>query len=293
MFLLRPSRARNQGAKKNQQGYILLAVMLAATLMLIALSAETQRLGQQIRREREEELIHRGKQYVRAIKLYYKKFGTYPTTIEQLEKANNIRFLRQRYKDPMTGDDDWRLIHVGEAKPIKIKGLGGAPAGSSSGQSGAIGPGVGGSSGLFGGAGGSTLAGQATGAGAGQTTGQGAAGSDAGPGSSTNSDTGQPIDVSTIAKPLGSGKTYGGGPIVGIASISKKKSIKELNKNNHYNEWEFVYDPRYDVNTGVGSPIGPGTAIGGPGIGPSSPMQGPPPGAGPMPIPIPTSGGPQ
>jgi hypothetical protein len=31
-------------------------------------------------------------------------------------KTNEIRFLRKRYKDPITGQDDWRLIHMGEAK---------------------------------------------------------------------------------------------------------------------------------------------------------------------------------
>lgn len=279
MFLLRPSRARIQGAIKKQQGYMLLVAMLVATLMLIALSAETQRLGQQIRREREEELIHRGKQYVRAIKLYYKKFGIYPATIEQMEKVNNIRFLRRRYKDPMTGDDDWRLIHVGEAKPIKNKGPAGAPAGSSAGQPGGIGPGARGP-GLLGGTSSDGIS---------SNSGPGPGGPGAAPGTAPGSETGQPIDASTISKPAGGGKTFGGGPIVGVASISKKESIKELNQNNHYNDWEFVYDPRYDVNIGVGNAIGPGTPIGGAGTNPLPST----PGIVPMPIPIQPSGGPR
>ncbi len=248
----------------------MLAVMLAATLMLIALSAETQRLGQQIRREREEELIHRGKQYVRAIKLYYKKFGGYPTTIGQLEKVNNFRFLRQRYKDPMTGEDDWRLIHVGEAKPVKIKGFGGAAGGVSSG-----------------GTTGGIAGGRATGLGStgvgGLGAGSGGPGSNlpgspgfGGPAGGPGSDTSQPVDASTISKPAGGGKTFGGGPIVGIASSSKKGSIKELNQKTHYNEWEFVYDPKTDINGGVGSPIGPGTGIGIPGANPTAPGSGVP-----------------
>ncbi len=63
---------------------------------------------------------------MRAIQLYYRKFGHYPGSIEQLEKTNNIRFLRQKYVDPMTGKDDWRLIHVGEAKTT-VKGFFGQP----------------------------------------------------------------------------------------------------------------------------------------------------------------------
>ena len=54
-----------------------------------------------IKRDREEEMIHRGVQYSRAIRAYYKKFGRYPTKIEDLENTNNLRFLRKRYKDPM------------------------------------------------------------------------------------------------------------------------------------------------------------------------------------------------
>jgi hypothetical protein len=48
---------------------------------------------------------------------------------------------------------------------------------------------------------------------------------------------------------------------VGVASTSTKESLKELNGKNHYNDWEFFYDPRFDVGPG-GVPLGaqpPGT----------------------------------
>src|SRR5258708_1432717 len=109
---------------RSQKGYILLSVMLLMTLMLIALSIELPRIGQQIKRDKEEELIHRAQEYTRAIKKFYRKFGRYPLSFEQLENTNNMRFLRKRFKDPMTGKDDWRIIHVGEAL-LKIPGSGG------------------------------------------------------------------------------------------------------------------------------------------------------------------------
>jgi hypothetical protein len=47
---------------------------------------------------------------------------------------------------------------------------------------------------------------------------------------------------------------------VGVSSTSKKESIKQLNNKNHYNDWEFVYDPRLDLS---GTPGLAGT----PGVG--------------------------
>jgi len=107
-----PMRSKLAG----QKGYMLLAVMLLITLMLVALSIELPRIAQQIKREKEEELVHRGRDYCTAIKKFYHKNGTYPLSLEQLEDTNHLRFLRKRYKDPMTGEADWRLIHVGEAQ---------------------------------------------------------------------------------------------------------------------------------------------------------------------------------
>jgi type II secretory pathway pseudopilin PulG len=109
-----------------EQGFMLVGLIVAIFLVLLALSVAAPKVAQQLRREREVEAVHRGNQYVRAIRLYYRKFGHYPGSMEQLEKTNNIRFLRQQYVDPMTGKADWRLIKVGEAKTT-VKGFFGQP----------------------------------------------------------------------------------------------------------------------------------------------------------------------
>jgi type II secretory pathway pseudopilin PulG len=95
-------------------GHLLLAILLMMALMIIAATYEAPRVVQQLKRDREEEMIHRGTEYARAIKKYYKKFGAYPTSIEQLEDTNKIRFLRKRYKDPLTKDGKWTLLHYND-----------------------------------------------------------------------------------------------------------------------------------------------------------------------------------
>src|SRR6266852_3305025 len=109
-----------------EQGFMLVGLIVAIFFVLLALSVAAPKVAQGLRREREVEAVHRGNQYVRAIRLYYRKFGHYPGSIEQLEKTNNIRYLRQQYVDPITGKADWRLIKVGEAKTT-VKGFFGQP----------------------------------------------------------------------------------------------------------------------------------------------------------------------
>jgi len=110
----------------DEQGSMLLGLVVAIFLILLVLGIAAPKVAQELRREREVEAMHRGDQYVRAIQLYYRKIGHYPGSLEQLEKTNNVRFLRQRYVDPMTGKADWRLIKVGEAKTT-VKGFFGKP----------------------------------------------------------------------------------------------------------------------------------------------------------------------
>jgi hypothetical protein len=46
-----------------------------------------------------------------------------------------------------------------------------------------------------------------------------------------------------------SGQTFGGVGIIGFSPNSPKQSILVYKKKNHYNEWEFVYDPLSDMTT--------------------------------------------
>src|ERR1019366_7027837 len=106
-----------------EQGYMLLGLMVAIAIILLMLGVAASKAAFSIHRDREVETVRRGNQYVRAIREFYLKNGShYPGSIEQLEKTNNVRFLRQRYIDPLTGKDDWRLIVVGQNQTT-VKGF--------------------------------------------------------------------------------------------------------------------------------------------------------------------------
>ena len=89
--------------------------MMFVALLLVATMALTPNVRTQGRREKETEMIWRGKQYVRGIRLYYQKNHKFPTQLEDLYKPKTgIRFMRQPFKDPMNPvDGSWRLIYVG------------------------------------------------------------------------------------------------------------------------------------------------------------------------------------
>ncbi len=98
---------------RERNGFALLVVFLMAAAVAITLMLEIPRVAFESQRNREEMLVERGESYKRAVELYYRKTKTYPQKIEDLENTNNFRFLRKRYKDPLTGKDEWRIIHMG------------------------------------------------------------------------------------------------------------------------------------------------------------------------------------
>jgi hypothetical protein len=85
---------------------------MAATVAVM-LYMELPRVAFEAQRDKEQLLIDRGEQYSRAVNLYVRKFNRYPADFDALQSTQNQRFLRHKYLDPMTGKDDWRIIHVG------------------------------------------------------------------------------------------------------------------------------------------------------------------------------------
>jgi type II secretory pathway pseudopilin PulG len=99
------------------------ALLVAIAVMSVLLSAAMPVWRQQVQREKEEELVFRGRQYVRAIELYQRKMpGALPPSIDIL--VTN-RFLRNKYKDPMTEDGEFQILYAGALQQQQP----GAPAG--------------------------------------------------------------------------------------------------------------------------------------------------------------------
>ena len=111
----------NRRRSSDQSGYVYLMVLFLALALVVGSTTAVQSVLTEGRREREETMIWRGNQYVRAIRLYYKKTGRYPQSLDGLEKGQpELHFLRYAaYKDPLNkSDGKWRLIYVNSAGAI-------------------------------------------------------------------------------------------------------------------------------------------------------------------------------
>jgi type II secretory pathway pseudopilin PulG len=274
----------SQNRRPSEEGYMLVVVIFMMAMLILSLSIALPRVRESIQRDREEETMQRGKQYIRAVQLYYRKFNAYPPNVDALVKTNNIRFLRKKYVDPTTGKDEWKPVLFGQNKTPQAMGFFGQPLAAASG--GGIGPS----------AGNAGLAGTTTGAGGTNTStglglfnsspssptdsGAGAAGSPTGAGGNPTSGTGTtgtgPSSTGSVFgssnNPTGNGQTFGGGGIIGFSPQSPKKSLIVYKKKNHYNEWEFLYSPLMDQQTMAGGNTG---IVGQPASGTTTPVGGP------------------
>jgi len=96
-----------------EAGYTLVVLIMAIAVMAIMMTVAVQTIQFQMQREREAELIFRGKQYVEAIRLYKQKYGRHPMRMKEMWEANP-RVLRQKWTDPITGSQEWGLVFLGQ-----------------------------------------------------------------------------------------------------------------------------------------------------------------------------------
>jgi type II secretory pathway pseudopilin PulG len=91
------------GLGQGDRGYAMAALLVAMSIMAVMMSVAMPVWTHYVQREREEELIWRGQQYARAVMLWQRKFAnTFPPTVDVLVEQ---KFLRKKYKDPITNED--------------------------------------------------------------------------------------------------------------------------------------------------------------------------------------------
>ena len=118
---------------EDESGFLMVALLVGMAVAAVYMSAALPAWRQQAQREKEQDLIFRGRQYARAIALYQdKNRGANPPDIDILVSQH---FLRKKWKDPVTGED-FVPLGVGIATPGS-----GSQTGTIGGQSGQSGGG--------------------------------------------------------------------------------------------------------------------------------------------------------
>jgi hypothetical protein len=281
-------RARQTG----QEGYALVLVVFLLALVVIATTAVVPDILVNGRREKEEEMIWRGKQYVRGIRLfvrYQQMHGgatRFPTSLEDLTKNKvGIRFMRREYKDPMNNKDGtWRFIYVGPngqlIGSLKQRPLGGSTSafgslfGNSTQGTPGNAPAAGNSSSnsSFGNSsfGTSSFGNSSTGNSAssfGTTTFSSGSTAAAIPGATSTADAGGATADAQNTDSMGQMSTPQamaadlpsdliGGNIIGVGGKINQKSIIWYEKAKNYRQFEFVWDPSKEpINGGANAGI--------------------------------------
>src|SRR5215212_655936 len=97
---------------RSAQGYAMAALLIGMSIAAVMMTIAMPVWKQMVQREKEEELVFRGRQYVHAITLYGRKFAnTQPPSIDVLV---NQKFLRKKFKDPIT-NSDFQLVLANQA----------------------------------------------------------------------------------------------------------------------------------------------------------------------------------
>jgi type II secretory pathway pseudopilin PulG len=222
-----------------EKGYVLLSLLLMMALLAIAAAAAAPKVAEQIRREREEELIHRAMQYRRAIRTFAKRTGRFPLRLEELENTDGTRYLRKRYKDPITGGE-FQLLHPEDVQASGARLISNSPDQNANGATD--------QSGLSQTAFNQVIAQAAS---SGDTAG---AQLTASGGAALNSNlNGQSANVTSNTS-SGSAPLVHGGLILGVASKSTRKTIREFEHKTRYNQWLFFYSAIYDGSLEVKGP---------------------------------------
>src|SRR5512138_2500591 len=107
---------------RSERGFAMIALLVTLAVMTVLMTVALPVLTTMAQREREAELVFRGQQYARAIGLFQRKYGN--ATPPNVDVLLNEKFLRKKYKDPITNDD---FNFLGPGSPELAAALNAAP----------------------------------------------------------------------------------------------------------------------------------------------------------------------
>jgi type II secretory pathway pseudopilin PulG len=241
------------GEGSRASGFTLVGVVVAIAVLTILIAAVAPSISTIVQRDKEIELVFRGKQYARAIMAFQRRFGRYPNSMKELEEIKP-RSIRQLWKEPMCNcDDGWVPIIAGtpEAMPM---GAGPTPPGG-----GLPGSGPGGRARTPGPSTGNQPSSTYTGGGPQNPGGPGGPGGGAGGGATPT-----PAPFSTGI--FGDRTATTVGPIVGVRIAMHKKALRKWRDKEYYDEWRFIagdadndviQDPTTRLPPGAPRPVNP------------------------------------
>jgi hypothetical protein len=303
---------RKSSPRRTEGGYAYVMALAMVLTVIVGSQIVLRDLVTEARSQREADMIWRGNQYARAIKLYYRKTGHFPQSQDDLVTGvPELHFLRSEViRDPMNKQGgDWRFIYTNSAGAI----IGSVKYGSlqqmavmdmNGGQiptttsltaatsttpptsqtppidaNSAIPPGAAQPPGTTNSATGSMMPQSPV------------AGTPPGPSPTTGitlSTVGQPATamLGIQAQPTGpvNGPVFGG-QLIGVGSTIDKASVRVYKGGTKYNQWEFIWNPIEEQAQAVQGLVSGNGQQGGPGLGlPGLPL-GPMPGQGAPPNP--------
>ena len=89
--------------RRGEHGYLMVALLVAMSIMAIMMGIALPAWRTLAQREKEAELVFRGEQYARAIRLFQQRFAN--ATPPDIDVLVRDKFLRMKYKDPITNGD--------------------------------------------------------------------------------------------------------------------------------------------------------------------------------------------
>jgi len=105
---VKPHAVRPPARLSGRPGYLMIMLLLVVSVLVLGLLVAVPVWETELRREAEEELIFRGRQYAEAVRVFQEKNpGRFPRSLKELVEE---RCLRRPFRDPMTPTGEWNVI---------------------------------------------------------------------------------------------------------------------------------------------------------------------------------------